>query len=51
MDEKEENEEDEEPTGEFIPINEKEKCMVVNHLTEEQYNECIEDGTLLKPMD
>jgi hypothetical protein len=43
--------EEEEPTGEFIPITEKEKCMIANNLTEEEYDNWIENGTLPKPTD
>ena len=47
----EDKNEDDEPVGEFIPITEKEKWMVKNNLTEEQYNKDIESGMLPKPMD
>jgi hypothetical protein len=49
--------EDREPIGEFIPLSEKEKCMLAYNLTEDQYNEWIRsellpttDGSHLQPI-
>ncbi|MDQ3840375.1 MAG: hypothetical protein M3297_14040 [Thermoproteota archaeon] len=49
--------EDEEPIGEFIPLSQKEKCMLTYNLNEEQYNDWIRtellpttDGSHLQPI-